>query len=320
MYTFTTRRLASACALGLLATSLVWGGCAADAGAPDDLEDVGEAGMTFEEFLALVYHDPLTGNYIVDGDTPIPSFEALERYYLEHVQEGALAVRQIASGSLLVDAKWTSTQKKNLTYCVSTTFGSNYSLVVSAMANAAAAWEAAANVDFIHSSSHDCNCTNSNAGVVFDVRPTNAGLYLAAAFFPDFPRSQRSLLIDSLSFGSIAPYTLTGILRHELGHALGFVHEHIRPQASPAGPCAEVSYWRGLTVYDSASVMHYPWCNGSNHGDLVLTAKDKAGAAALYGAPIVEEEEEEPGMCGVCPPGKDCHCGDICRNIGSICP
>jgi serralysin len=29
-------------------------------------------------------------------------------------------------------------------------------------------------------------------------------------------------------------------------------------------------------------VMHYPQCNGTNNGDLALTASDKAGAAALY--------------------------------------
>lgn len=26
------------------------------------------------------------------------------------------------------------------------------------------------------------------------------------------------------------------------------------------------------------------------------------------------------GLCGTCPSGKDCHCGDVCRPVGSICP
>jgi hypothetical protein len=28
--------------------------------------------------------------------------------------------------------------------------------------------------------------------------------------------------------------------------------------------------------------MHYPQCNGTNNGDLVLTSLDKAGAKSLY--------------------------------------
>jgi serine protease len=31
--------------------------------------------------------------------------------------------------------------------------------------------------------------------------------------------------------------------------------------------------------------MHYPQCNGSQTGDLVLTTMDKQGASTLYGAP-----------------------------------
>jgi serralysin len=28
--------------------------------------------------------------------------------------------------------------------------------------------------------------------------------------------------------------------------------------------------------------MHYPQCNGSNNGDLMLTSKDQSGARLLY--------------------------------------
>jgi hypothetical protein len=80
---------------------------------------------------------------------------------------------------------------------------------------------------------------------------------------------------------------LTGILRHELGHTLGFRHEHIRPEsgASTIEGCVEDSNWRALTTYDRASVMHYPQCNGIDSWDLLITAKDAAGAESLYGAP-----------------------------------
>jgi hypothetical protein len=75
-------------------------------------------------------------------------------------------------------------------------------------------------------------------------------------------------------------WTLTGVLRHELGHVLGFRHEHTR---STASGCYEDGNWRALTsTYDRYSVMHYPQCNGLQTGDLVLTSLDKSGARSLY--------------------------------------
>jgi hypothetical protein len=178
------------------------------------------------------------------------------------------------------DVKYSATQARNLTYCISSsTFGTRYSTMVSAMNSATAAWEATANVNFIHSSSYDSNCTASQTGVFFDVRMVSGQSYLARAFFPNSSRSGRNILVDSSSFGSISPWTLTGVLRHELGHVLGFRHEHTR---STASGCYEDANWRGLTSYDRYSVMHYPQCNGLQTGDLVLTSSDKTGARALY--------------------------------------
>jgi hypothetical protein len=151
--------------------------------------------------------------------------------------------------------------------------------VVQAMSDAAGAWEAHANVNFIHLSNQDSNCKANNKNVVFDVRPVYSGQYLARAFFPNTSRNGRNVLIDASAFTAAPPLTVTGVLRHELGHALGFRHEHTRPEA---GACFEDTNWRELTPYDSSSVMHYPQCNGTNTGDLVLTSKDKSGARALY--------------------------------------
>jgi hypothetical protein len=103
--------------------------------------------------------------------------------------------------------------------------------------------------------------------------------YLARAFFPSSSRRSREVLISTSSFGNIAPWTLTGVLRHELGHTIGFRHEHTRPES---GTCFEDNNWRALTAYDASSVMHYPQCNGTQTGDLVLTNLDKQGATALY--------------------------------------
>jgi hypothetical protein len=262
-------------------------GCmaASDDPAPE-LDDVENSGTTFEEWVKTVYHDGTV--YIVNGDTPVESKRELYEFFINHVQEGALIVHQ-AGG---VDAKWSDAQKVNITYCVSTKFNGNYQKVVQAMTDAAGAWEAAANINFVHNTALDANCTANTADVVFDVNPTTGQQYLARAFFPNQGRATRNVLIDSSAFGNLGVWTLTGILRHELGHTLGFRHEHTRPEA---GTCFEDNNYRPLTDYDSNSVMHYPQCNGTQKGDLVLTAKDNAGVAALYGAPGQNPPPGNPG-------------------------
>jgi len=260
---------------------------------------------TFEDFKAQTFKEPFEGGkYIVNGDTPILNEKHLKEFFDRIQGRAGLTINQV-NGQ---DTAWNSVEKRQLTYCVSTTFGQNYDAMVVDIKAAADAWEAVAAVDYIHVAGEDASCTASNPNVLFDVRPVNVnGQYLARAFFPDEPRSARNVLVDNTSFqlDPTGKLSLQGILRHELGHTLGFRHEHTRPDS---GTCFEDNNWRPLTSYDAFSVMHYPQCNGKGDWALTLTAIDTSGAACVYGpAPgftidtsICQGAEPTPGpvACG----------------------
>ncbi len=245
--------------------------------------------MSFEEFRDSTPFVEETGKYYVNGDTPIRNEKLLREFWQRNVANAPpMPDGDIPEFAIItvggLDQIWTVRQRHALTYCVSTAFASRHGSVVAEMQAATAAWEAVADLQFHYIQSEDQDCGTSNEQVMFDVRPVNAnGAFLAAAFFPNDPRAERSVVIDASSFG-LDPnqaLTLRGILRHELGHVLGGRHEHTRPEA---GTCFEDQDWRGVTNYDAFSVMHYPQCNGLGDWTLRLTESDKNGIACIYGA------------------------------------
>lgn len=272
--------------------------------------------LSYDDFKALAYHEPGTDRYLVDGDELVIGDKGLHELYDAYVGSGhdtaSLAspgVGTSTQGLIVnrvdgVDGKYGRSTATQLLYCVSMNFGPGYQAVVDAMEIAAAAWEEVADVNFVHVASADAACTNATTSVVFNVRKGDvfepcspceqvhepgtaeasgpaAAVVIAHAFFPGAARVDREVVLNQLSSGGL---TTSGILRHELGHVIGFRHEHIRPEAHPSGDCADTrpNDWDPLTPYDPLSVMHYKNCNGTRSGDWVLSALDKAGAKAWY--------------------------------------
>ncbi|MFU8806857.1 MAG: matrixin family metalloprotease [Bradymonadaceae bacterium] len=253
-------------------------------GGKGDLATVGS--MSFEEFMKYVYCEPDTTVCVIDGDLAIGGGEeGLRRYYEERIElaHSALTVMNLHS----VDSVWDKIQRFNLTYCVSDDFGDRKQEVIDVMDESARQWEEFAHVRFVYKAEEDHRCDNKNNRVVFNVSAAPSGSwYIARAFFPEYDRADREIRINwrehdgMLTRRANENYTLLGVMRHEIGHVLGFRHEHIRPEAS--GRCFENDDFRPITEYDSSSVMHYPHCGGDNDWGLEFSENDIRGGRFFY--------------------------------------
>lgn len=152
-------------------------------------------------------------------------------------------------------------------------------LVETHIKQAVADWEAVCPVercglDFVFRD--DPKPTHQNN--TFIVKSVDAkGVFIAAAFFPSYASAKRVVSIDPSFFTTT--YDKAGVLRHELGHIIGYRHEQARsiPGCKPEG-----SQWIPITPYDPHSVMHY-MCGGGGTLSLQLSDTDKQGHVKAYG-------------------------------------
>lgn len=241
----------------------------------------------FRAFLASLPKVTLPGGlkrYVVEGDL-----------LLTEDQVRSLIARNIARTRLLksderpelivneVGGKpdfWVTSEQRKLTYAIDrASFSANeYEQIRKQMMAASGDWVKACTecgISFTHQSEFDDQPNLDK--VTFIVRQLHQdGAYIAAAFFPSDPKSSRFLNIERSYFNTT--FDQVGVLRHELGHVLGYRHEHTR---GVAGCFFEDEKWLPLTVYDPKSVMHY-LCGDGGSRKLELTALDVAGHGQQY--------------------------------------
>lgn len=161
---------------------------------------------------------------------------------------------------------------------------SHYKMVVDAMRAATEEWEHTCGINFEHRADLDSRPGIDREGCLFVVYQFEAGgKVIASSFFPSDPPERRHVLVDPSYYTT--SFDKVGVFRHELGHILGFRHEHIRNEAPPVCPNEPLWETQVLSKYDPKSVMHY-FCGGVGTNALKISDLDRKGARMVYGPPL----------------------------------
>lgn len=241
----------------------------------------GPDGPAFKELLAVLPKDS-DGSFIVEGDLALS-----EEELVDHLLGLAPGSQSSGAGELKLSIHngqmdFYAKPDRKLTYAIDkASFGdeARYREIIGLMDAAAGEWEAIApesGLDFVHVPGEDATPTAGNVNFVVEFRDAG-GLFIARSFFPHDGREDRKLTIDPSFYTS--QFTKKGVLLHELGHVLGYRHEHIN---GVPGCRREGGVFLTLTTEDPRSVMHY-FCGGGGSLDMTLSPLDKQGHAIVYG-------------------------------------
>jgi hypothetical protein len=253
---------------------------------------------------------------VAEGDLLFGSLEEVREHFARQAEDSRFAL--VVATRNGVDIRWSPQKQNNIIYCVSPNFdlviglAGAQSALQTALRTAIGDWQSAANLTFVGPSMGACD---------FTVAPVTGLGGFGVASFPDQPN--RVLLVDTTAFLSASP-PLVGVLRHELGHILGFRHENaaFAPDGGFGG-CAEplvaqradgvVIGGRVVSSVSNDSVMFTPvgGCLTTNFAK-TISASDAAGAAAVYGA--VQAPQPVCGHVNFMSPEPCCATGMPCES------
>jgi hypothetical protein len=161
-----------------------------------------------------------------------------------------------------------------------------YDSIKNYMLHAVNDWQNLCEISFDYEGAEDTKVKRSNNldfVISYNVpgRPTNNE---ATSFFPNDPPENRNLFIFPKYWSS--QNDKAGLLRHEIGHILGFLHEHASKSNLVPLDCLE-RYSEldipslPITQYDSFSVMHY-FCGGAGTRAMQFSRNDTLGFQLAY--------------------------------------
>jgi hypothetical protein len=196
----------------------------------------------------------------------------------------------IGGGSNSARIKWKDGTILSYHIDKSTFSEEHYNIVREIMPQAANEWENTCGVKFQYRADSDNIKTDNRPNdIVFSVLFKNISDSNTFALTSCHPRSSKKksyMVITPLFFTAL--YNKQGMIRHELGHVLGFYHEHIDRRAPPECPDEPSFGISPIGDYDKASVMHY-LCQGvSGFGTLELNIsdQDRILSQKVYGPPL----------------------------------
>ncbi len=234
-----------------------------------------------------------SAGYLVGGDI-LMTEDYLRRFYREQYDVELAKSVVNASTGLCVGPEvfdiWDSEDRQDITYCLSDTWGAEKPRALADVTEAAAQWMAAANVKFRYVPSADATC-GADGTIKLFIAPcdwtgaTSPPHNCNGGSYAPFPGDSARLMTIDYS-PDYDQYTWLGVWTHELGHAIGMRHEHIRSECLCDGaPSCEDGEWCQVTSnYDRDSAMHYSdYCDSESTGQ--LTSEDKTGVAIVYGDP-----------------------------------